>query len=106
MIISKKYDEVSPVLNRDGLVGRKIYVNESAEAVHIKFDKGAYLQKHTTPVDVFFYILEGNAEIEIGDEIVNAEKDFIVESSKDIPHGIRNVGVGILRVLVVKAPKP
>ena len=29
---------------------------------------GKSLKKHVTPVDVFFYVLEGNGIVEIGDE--------------------------------------
>ena len=60
------------------------------------------MKKHTTPVDVFFYILEGKGEVEIGDEIKEVEKDTLIESPKDIPHLLRNTGTNIFRFLVVK----
>jgi mannose-6-phosphate isomerase-like protein (cupin superfamily) len=63
---------------------------------------GQSLKKHTTPVDVFFYILEGKGEVEIGDEIKEVEKDTLIESPKDIPHLLRNTGTNIFRFLVVK----
>jgi mannose-6-phosphate isomerase-like protein (cupin superfamily) len=63
---------------------------------------GQSLKKHTTPVDVFFYILEGKGAVEIGDEIKEVEKDTLIESPKDIPHLLRNTGTNIFRFLVVK----
>ena len=63
---------------------------------------GQSLKKHTTPVDVFFYILEGKGEIEIGDETKEVEKDTLIESPKDIPHLLRNTGTNLFRFLVVK----
>ena len=53
---------------------------------------GQSLKKHTTPVDVFFYILEGKGIVEIGDEKQEVEKDTIIESPKGIPHLLRNIG--------------
>jgi mannose-6-phosphate isomerase-like protein (cupin superfamily) len=38
--------------------------------------EGQSLKKHTTPVDVFFYILEGKGEVEIGEERQSVEKDM------------------------------
>ncbi len=106
MIESRKCSDVVPVLDKDGIVGKKMYVKENAEAVHISFEPGAVLKKHKTPVDVFFYVLEGTAKIEIGDEEIYADKDSVVESPKNIPHGIANTGEIPLKILVVKAPKP
>ena len=67
--------------------------------------KGQSLKKHTTPVDVFFYILEGKGEVEIGEEKQSVEKDMLIYSPKGIPHLMRNVRTDIFRFLVVKVPK-
>jgi len=63
------------------------------------------LKKHITPVDVFFYILEGKGTIEIGDERQEVEKDMLIESPKNSPHMLSNTGEGTFRFLVVKVPK-
>ncbi len=71
--------------------------------MHLTLDPGARLEKHTTPIDVFFYILEGDAWIEVGDEREEAAKDTVIESPKDIPHAIENYNNDKpLRVMVVK----
>ncbi len=74
--------------------------------MHIKIAPGGVLPLHTTPVDVFFYVLEGNGEIEIGEEREKVAPDMLVESPKDIPHALHNPGDTVFRVLVVKTPKP
>jgi len=63
------------------------------------------LKKHITPVDVFFYILEGKGTIEIGDERQEVEKDMLIESPKNSPRMLSNTGEGTFRFLVVKVPK-
>ncbi len=85
---------------------RMLYDNENAQAVHIELKPGEALKKHITPVDVFFYVLEGNGRVEIGDEQVEVSRDMLIESPAKIPHRLLNPGNGTFRVLVVKAPRP
>ncbi len=85
---------------------RKMYDNDSAQAMHITLEPGEALKPHITPVDVFFYILEGTPEILVGKEKVQVSADSLVESPKGIVHCIYNNSINIARVLVVKAPRP
>jgi len=85
---------------------RELYNKDTAQAVHITLQPGESLKPHKTPVDVFFYVLEGNPDVYIGDEKQIVEKDCLVESPKDITHYFSNNSSQIVRVLVVKAPKP
>lgn len=95
------------VVNKKGVKAQKIYDHQEAVAIHITFEPGARLDTHTTPVDVFFYILEGCAWVEIGEERLAVEADSVVESPKGIPHALENYSDSeILRVMVVKTPKP
>jgi quercetin dioxygenase-like cupin family protein len=85
---------------------RKLYDKESAQAMHITLQPGEALKPHITPVDVFFYVLEGTPEILIGKEKIEVPVDSLVESPKDIVHCLYNNSTNIARILVVKAPKP
>ncbi len=85
---------------------RKMYDKDTAQAMHIKLMPGEALKPHITPVDVFFYILEGNPEVLVGDKKIQVEQDSIVESPQDIVHCLYNNTDKLARILVVKAPKP
>lgn len=85
---------------------RRIYDTDHATAVVITLQPGESLKKHVTPVDVFFYVLEGRGVVEIGDESAEVEKDFVVESPAKIPHRWKNESEERFRVLVVKVPRP
>ena len=85
---------------------RKIYDSPNAVAVVITLRPGEELKKHSTPVDVFFYVLEGSGIIEIGNERQTVGKDMLVESPARIPHRWLNESSSVFRVLVVKVPKP
>lgn len=85
---------------------RKLYDHENAQVMHICLKVGEALKPHITPVDVFFYILEGIVDVRIGDETISVEKDNLVESPKGIVHCLSNSSQLKARILVVKAPKP
>ena len=84
---------------------RKLYDYDNAQAMHMTLQPGQSLIPHITPVDVFFYILEGTPDVQVGDETITAEKDSVIESPKEIVHCISNKSNSIARILVVKAPK-
>ncbi|MCU0628343.1 MAG: cupin domain-containing protein [Methanoregulaceae archaeon] len=65
---------------------RKAYESPHAVAVVITLQPGESLKKHITPVDVFFYVLEGTGIIEIGGERATTGKDCLIESPARIPH--------------------
>jgi mannose-6-phosphate isomerase-like protein (cupin superfamily) len=85
---------------------RRIYDKENAQAVHITLHPGEALKPHITPVDVFFYILEGEPDILVGEEKASIGRDCLVESPKDIVHCLYNNSDKPARILVVKSPKP
>ena len=85
---------------------RKVYEQESAQAMHITLQPGESLKPHLTPVDVFFYILEGNIDVRVGEETITVAQDHVVESPMNIVHCLSNNSSAPGRILVVKAPKP
>jgi quercetin dioxygenase-like cupin family protein len=104
-----KITEVAKVVsgpNPHHVDARKIYESPHAMAVVITLQPGESLKRHMTPVDVFFYVLEGEGVVEIGDERKIVREDMLVESPARIPHRWINESRAAFRVLVVKVPKP
>ncbi|WAC04314.1 MAG: cupin domain-containing protein [Methanoregula sp.] len=104
-----KITEVAKVVsgpNPHHVDARKIYDTPHAMAVVITLKPGESLKKHITPVDVFFYVLEGTGIVEIGNERAACTKDMLIESPAKIPHRWINESKAVFRVLVVKVPKP
>lgn len=85
---------------------RKLYDYDNAQAMHITLNAGETLKPHITPVDVFFYILEGDVDVRIGDETITIGKNNLIESPKNIVHCLSNNSNNIAKILVVKSPKP
>ncbi|MDD1663096.1 MAG: cupin domain-containing protein [Methanomicrobiales archaeon] len=104
-----KITEVAKVVsgpNPHHVDARKIYESPHAMAVVITLQPGESLRRHMTPVDVFFYVLEGEGVVEIGDERKAVGRDMLVESPARVPHRWINESRAAFRVLVVKVPKP
>ncbi len=104
-MITKSVKDLQVQENPHGVDVRQMYNHDNAQAMHITLQPGQSLKPHITPVDVFFYILEGTPDVQVGNEIVTVVKDSLVESPKDIVHCISNTTNSIARILVVKAPK-
>ncbi len=85
---------------------RQMYSQPDAQVMHITLQPGESLKPHKTPVDVFFYILEGTPTIHIGENSMAFTKDTVVESPKEIGHYLSNSSKEIARILVVKTPSP
>ncbi|HTY14845.1 MAG TPA: cupin domain-containing protein [Methanoregulaceae archaeon] len=93
---------INPVKNPHNVDVRKVFDAPDTSAVVITLKPGESLKKHITPVDVFFYVLEGTGVVEIGDERAGVGKDTIVESPAMIAHTWINESKSVFRVLVVK----
>ena len=96
------YKERPTTNNPHGVDARKIHGNEHTQVVHMLLKPGEQLKKHTTAVDVFFYVLEGKGIVEIADEKQAVSKDMLIDSPKNIPHCLYNNSNADFRVLVVK----
>jgi mannose-6-phosphate isomerase-like protein (cupin superfamily) len=76
------------------------------EVVELSFGpdfEGVDPHSHADHVDSF-YVLEGEAEFVMGDEVVRVRPGAYVAAPIGVVHGFRNVGDGELRMLNVHAP--
>lgn len=101
-----KVSETESAKNPHGVDARPIYVHENAQVIVLTLKPGESLRRHITPVDVFFYVLEGKGIVEVGEEKKEVEKDSIVHSPAKIIHCWYNESNDPLRILVAKTPKP
>lgn len=92
--------------NPHGVSARVLHENEHVTAAQITLEPGEGLKLHATPVDVFFFILEGRGTVQIGDEEREVGVDDLIDSPKGIPHRLANPGTERFRFLVIKTPRP
>jgi mannose-6-phosphate isomerase-like protein (cupin superfamily) len=101
-----KYQDQEVKSTPHGIDVREMYNKESAQAMLMALNPGESLKPHKTPVDVFFFIVEGRPTIHIGNESEVCEADTLIESPAEIIHYISNESDNLARILVVKAPRP
>ena len=102
--------EAPEMPNLHGVSARGLHDTEHVQAVMVTLQPGEALKLHVTPVDVFFYVLEGHGVVEIGDEREEVSPDMLVVSPARIPHRLlnenENESDAVFRFLVVKTPRP
>ena len=98
--------ETEPGPNPHGVETRKIHDSDHNLSVHLRLKPGEKLRRHITPVDVMFYVLEGEGIVEVGDEKKTVKQDMAIYSPAKIVHCWYNESDSDLRVLIVKTPRP
>ena len=71
----------------------------STATVLFELDPGAELGVHTDSAEELLVILQGTAEARVGDEVGRLEVNQVGLVPPMAPHGLRNVGADVLRVL-------
>ncbi len=97
--------EASPGDNPHGVDASSLHSTEHVQVTMITLKPGEGLKLHLTPVDAFFYVLEGTGKVEIGGEIEEIQKDMLIDSPARIPHRLFNESDADFRFLVVKTPR-
>lgn len=105
-MVIRKVDDVPIMDTAHNVDARNIYNTENAMVTVIRLKPGQSLKKHITPVDVAFFVLQGEGIVEVGEERAVAGKDSLVESPKDIVHCWYNESSEDLVFMVIKAPRP
>jgi quercetin dioxygenase-like cupin family protein len=99
-------DQIPVADNPHGVDVRHLYQNPHVMVSQITLQPREVVKPHKAPVDVFFYVLEGAASIEVAGETGTVGPGALVPSAAGRVHAIRNEGDGPVRLLVVKTPNP
>lgn len=99
-----KTEVISP--NPHGVEVKKMYNAPSAQIMHMTLQPGQTLKPHKTPVDVTFFVIEGNPTVLVGEENQTFEEGTLIESPANVLHCLSNESKTVARILVIKAPRP
>ena len=67
--------------------------------VYFEIQPGDHLGRHTDSAEELLLILEGVAEVSVGDETITAGDRGLVLVPKMVPHNLKNVGNRALKVI-------
>ena len=101
-----KWSELKVVETPHRVDVRKMLDTEHVQVMCITLQPGEALRRHITPVDAFFYGLEGQGIAEVGDQRFELGVNQLLNSPANIPHRLLNESDAPFRVLVVKTPRP
>ena len=82
--------------------GRILYLSDKYQLVHLTMQPGEEMEVHTQPMDVIFFVAEGEGSLIIGDEVVRAAANMTIYVKAGSPRGWKNTGGQTLRILVNK----
>ena len=71
----------------------------STATVLFELDPGAELNVHTDSAEELLIVVQGTAEARVGDEVGRLETHQVGLVPPMAPHGLRNIGDDVLRVL-------
>jgi quercetin dioxygenase-like cupin family protein len=72
----------------DGIVSRAIYSDDSVRVVLFSFAPGQQLSDHTAPMPATLEVVDGEAEIAFGDDVVAGQPGTWIHLPANTPHSV------------------
>ncbi len=87
-------------LPEKGILSRVLHKDDKVNVTLFGFSEGQELSVHSAPTPAVLYFLEGEAEVQLGEDKVNAQPGSFVYMPPMLPHGI--TAKTALRMLLVQ----
>lgn len=88
---------------KDAVVSRTIVNKKTGTLTLFAFDRGQSLSEHTAPYDAVAYILDGEAEVKIGEIEIKMTKGEMVLMPADVPHALRALTQYKMLLIMIKS---
>ena len=72
-----------------GIVSKAVYESPGLSVVLFTFDAGQQLSEHTASVPAIIHLLEGEAEVQLGERRIDGKPGFWAYLPANLPHAIR-----------------
>jgi len=92
--------------NPHAISARLLHAGEHAQFEHLMMAPGQVQKRHAAFTTVHLFVLEGEGELEAGDERLHIHADMLIVMPSETMHRLTNSGAARLRVLNIKAPPP
>ena len=114
MSVSKTKLHLEPAVARDlaeltayqdgAIVSRTLLDDPTGTLTVFSFDQGQALSEHTVPFNAFVQVLDGQAEITIGDKPVEVSAGQIILMPGNVSHRVKAVKRFKMLLILYKAP--
>ena len=92
------------VLPSNGIMSRVLHKDEHANVTLFGFSTGEALSAHSAPTPAVLYFIEGEAEVQLGQDKVSAQPGSFVYMPPMLPHGISAKTAVRMLLVQMKAP--
>lgn len=73
----------------NGIISRVLHKDDRLNITLFGFSAGQELSNHSAPTPALIYVLEGEAEIDLGSETVHAKIGSFIRMAPLLPHAVR-----------------
>ena len=87
------------------IVSRTLLQGEAGSLTLFAFEAGQGLSSHSAPFDAYVQILDGQAELVVGEQTVRASEGQVVLMPAGVPHEVRPAGRFKMLLTMFKAHK-
>jgi quercetin dioxygenase-like cupin family protein len=94
-----------PDIPPDSIVSRTFYQDEQMKAILFGFAAGQELSEHTASQPAVLHILQGKADLTLGDDSMEAETGAWAHMPPRLPHSLYAKTPVLMLLLLFKAPK-
>lgn len=95
-----------PDIPPDSIISRTLLADERIRAVLFRFAAGQELSEHTASYPAILHILEGEADLSLGEDTMAASAGTWVHMSPSLRHGIIAKTPLTMLLLLIKSGKP
>lgn len=93
----------SPVIFEDtAVIGRRLYESDKLEYVHLKLESECNMEPHTLPIDVDFFVISGEGNIEINKIKHHIKEGDLLRVNKNSTRSLFTKKNQTMKVLVIK----
>lgn len=87
------------------IVSRTLAKGKGGSFTCFAFDQGQELSEHSAPFDAFVHVLDGEAELIIGGEKVQARAGELVRMPANVPHAVKATQRFKMLLVMIRDPK-
>ncbi|MFZ4741490.1 MAG: cupin domain-containing protein [Bacteroidales bacterium] len=81
---------------------RLMYSGDKADLVHLTLKKDEKIAKHDNPIDVIFFVKEGNGKLTLNNDMLEITANDCIPVKTGIQRSMENISEADFKVLVFK----
>jgi len=89
---------------KDGILSRTVFNDDRVKVIVFGFDAGQELSAHTAPIPAVIHILDGEAGIRLGGDVVEGHPGTWIHMTPQLEHGIHAKTPVVMLLFLLKQP--